>query len=81
MKKEILAGQVEEVIRKNGSKLLESYHLFDIYEGAQIKEGYKSMAYSISFRAIDRTLEDKDVTEVMTKILKELSALGIELRQ
>jgi phenylalanyl-tRNA synthetase beta chain len=81
MKKEILAGQIEEVIRKNGSKLLESYHLFDIYEGAQIKEGYKSMAYSISFRALDRTLEDKDVTEVMNKILKELSALGIELRQ
>ena len=81
MKKEILAGQVEEVIRKNGSKLLESYHLFDIYEGAQIKEGCKSMAYSISFRALDRTLEDKDVTEVMNKILKGLSALGIELRQ
>ncbi len=81
MKKEILAGQVEEVIRKNGGKLLEHYSLFDIYEGAQIKEGYKSMAYSISFRALDRTLEDKDVTEVMNKILKGLSALGIELRQ
>lgn len=81
MKKEILAGQVEEVIRNNGSKILESYHLFDIYEGAQIKEGYKSMAYSISFRALDRTLEDKDVSEVMNKILKGLSALGIELRQ
>jgi len=69
------------VIRKNGGKLLEHYSLFDIYEGAQIKEGYKSMAYSISFRALDRTLEDKDVTEVMNKILKGLSALGIELRQ
>lgn len=81
MKKEILAGEVEAVIRKNGGALLESYHLFDIYEGSQIKEGYKSMAYSISFRAKDRTLEDKDVTEVMNKILGGLSKLDIELRQ
>ncbi|MDF2610168.1 MAG: phenylalanyl-tRNA synthetase, beta subunit [Lachnospiraceae bacterium] len=79
--KEILAGDVEAVIRKNGGSLLESYHLFDIYEGAQIKQGYKSMAYSISFRAKDRTLEDKDINEVMNKILNGLSKLGIELRQ
>ncbi|MDF2590342.1 MAG: phenylalanyl-tRNA synthetase, beta subunit [Anaerocolumna sp.] len=81
MKKEILAGDVEAIIRKNGGAILESYRLFDIYEGAQIKEGHKSMAYSISFRAKDRTLEEKDVTEVMTKILNGLSKLGIELRQ
>lgn len=81
MEKEILAGDVEAVIRKNSGHLLESYHLFDIYEGTQIKEGYKSMAYSISFRAKDRTLEDKDVSEVMDKILNGLRKLGIELRQ
>lgn len=81
MKKDILAGDVETVIRKNGGTLLETYRLFDIYEGTQIKSGFKSMAYSISFRAKDRTLEDKDVTEVMTKILNGLSILGIELRQ
>lgn len=81
MKKEILVGEVEEVIRKCGGKLLESYHLFDIYEGTQIKEGHKSVAYSISFRAKDRTLEDKDVNAVMTKILDGLQKLGIELRQ
>lgn len=81
MKKEILVGEVEEIIRKNGGNLLESYHLFDIYEGAQIKEGYKSVAYSISFRAKDRTLEEKDVTTVMNKILSALSTLEIELRQ
>ena len=44
MKKEILAGDVEAVIRKNGGKLLESYKLFDIYEGSQIAQGDKSMA-------------------------------------
>lgn len=81
MKKEILAGDVEAVIRKNGGNLLESYRLFDVYEGAQIKEGHKSMAYSISFRAKDRTLEEKDITEVMNKILNGLSKLDIELRQ
>lgn len=81
MKKEVLAGQIEEIIRKNAGQYLESYKLFDIYEGAQIQEGHKSMAYSISFRAKDRTLEDKDVQKAMDKILKVLADQGIELRQ
>ena len=79
--KEILAGQIEEVIAQHGGKILESYSLFDIYEGAQIKEGYKSMAYSIVFRAKDRTLEEADITAVMKKILNGLESMGIELRQ
>jgi phenylalanyl-tRNA synthetase beta chain len=81
MKKGILVGQIEEIIEKKGGSILESYNLFDIYEGSQIKEGYKSVAYSITFRAKDRTLEDTDVNTSMDKILKELSNLGIELRQ
>ena len=81
VKKEILAGQIEEVIRKQGGKHMESYHLFDIYEGEQIQQGYKSMAYSICFRAKDKTLEEKEITAAMNKILKGLSELGIELRQ
>lgn len=81
MKKEILVGQVEEVIRKNAGKLLESCDLFDVYEGEQITKGYKSVAYSITFRAQDHTLEDKEITTVMDKILKGLEALGIELRK
>ena len=59
---------------------MESYALFDLYEGAQIKEGYKSVAYSIVFRAKDKTLEDAEVTEAMERILKELEGMGIELR-
>lgn len=78
--KSILVGQIEEVIEKRGGNLLESYHLFDIYEGSQIKEGFKSVAYSITFRAADRTLEDKEVSAVMSKILKGLENMGIELR-
>lgn len=81
MKKEILVGQVEEVIRKNGGKLLESCTLFDVYEGEQITKGFKSVAYSISFRAADHTLEEKEINNVMEKILKGLEELGIELRK
>lgn len=81
MPKEILAGQVEEVIEKNGGQYLENYQLFDIYEGAQIRAGYKSMAYSIVFRAKDKTLEEADVTAAMERILKALEAMGIELRK
>lgn len=80
MDKSILVGQVEEIIEKRGGKLLESYHLFDLYEGSQIAEGCKSVAYSITFRAADRTLEDKDVSAIMEKILKDLKEMGIELR-
>ncbi len=81
MKKDILAGQVEEVIRKAGGKLLEKYQLFDIYEGENIGDDEKSLAYSIRFRASDRTLEEKDVKTVMDKILTKLDTLGVTLRQ
>lgn len=80
MPKNILVGQVEEIIRKKGGNLLESFELFDIYEGSQIKEGFKSVAYSVVFRAKDRTLADNEVQEIMDKILKALKELGIELR-
>ena len=79
--KEILVGQIEEVIEKNGGKYLESYNLIDIYEGSQIKAGFKSVAYSITFRASEKTLEEADVSKAMKKILKALEEMGIELRQ
>ena len=81
MKKSVLAGQVEEIIRENGGRLLETYHLFDIYEGENVGADEKSLAYSIRFRAADRTLEDKDVTAVMNKILTKMETLGVSLRQ
>lgn len=80
MKKEILVGDIEKVFEKRGGKLLESFELFDIYEGSQIKEGHKSVAYSLVFRAADRTLEDKEIKSAMDKILAELSTMEIELR-
>ena len=78
--KKIMAGQIEAMIMQRGGKILEDYRLFDVYEGSQIKEGFKSMAYSITFRAKDRTLEEADVTGVMKKILNGLESMGIELR-
>lgn len=78
--KPVAVGKIEAVIEQRGGKLLESYHLFDIYEGEQIKPGYKSVAYSVSFRANDRTLEESDVAAAMKKILNGLEGLGIELR-
>ena len=79
--KSVLAGDIEGVIAQRGGKILESYELFDVYEGDQIKDGYKSMAYSISFRAKDRTLEESDVSGAMKKILNGLEGLGARLRQ
>ena len=79
--KNILVGQIEAILEQRGGKILESYELFDIYEGSQIKEGYKSVAYNITFRAKDRTLEENDINGAMKKILNGLEGLGIELRQ
>ena len=78
--KNILVGQIEEMIVQRGGKILESYNLFDIYEGSQILEGYKSVAYSITFRAKDHTLEEKEINGAMNKILNGLKSMGIELR-
>ena len=78
--KAILAGEIEAVIEKCGGAHLESYQLFDIYEGSQIQAGYKSMAYSLVFRANDKTLEESEISAAMKKILNGLTNLGIELR-
>ena len=79
--KDVLAGDIEKVFETKGGKLLESYQLFDIYEGAQIKSGYKSIAYSLAFRAKDRNLEEADITGAMNKIVKALETMGAELRK
>ena len=79
--KEVLAGDIEKVFDEKGGQYLESYALFDIYEGAQIKRGYKSIAYTLTFRAQDKTLEDADIQNAMNKILKKLEELGIEVNE
>ena len=79
--KDILAGQIEAMILQRGGKHLESLNLFDIYEGEQVKKGYKSMAYSLVFRAKDKTMTEDEITSAMKKVYNGLESMGIELRQ
>ncbi len=73
-------GRIEKIIKKNGGKILEHVSLFDVYEGDQVPEGKKSVAFSLHFRALDRTLSDEEVNASVDKILRELGKVGIELR-
>ena len=81
VKDEILSGDIEKIINMRGGKLLESSELFDVYKGGQMAAGTKSMAYSLVFRAEDRTLSDEEVQRVIDKILHGVKTqLGGELR-
>ncbi|PKM56213.1 MAG: phenylalanine--tRNA ligase subunit beta [Firmicutes bacterium HGW-Firmicutes-5] len=82
VKEEILVGTIEEVIRRYSGKILEKLELFDVYKGKQIEAGYKSVAYALSFRAADHTLQEKEISKTMEKILKGLeNELGATLRK
>ena len=65
-------ASIEAIIRKAGGKILESVDLFDVYQGAQIEAGKKSVAYSLKFRAADRTLSDEDIDPALNKIFAKL---------
>ncbi|KEH98067.1 phenylalanine--tRNA ligase subunit beta [Clostridium massiliodielmoense] len=78
--RDILVQEIEDIIKNQGGKLLESAKLFDVYEGKQIPDNKKSIAYSLVYRG-DRTLTDKDVNKVHDKIVRALEhKLGAELR-
>jgi len=68
----IPVGEIEKLIKARGGKILEDVKLFDIYRGKQVGEGRKSVAYSIVFRADDRTLQDSEVNKSMDRILESL---------
>ena len=78
--KDILVGDIEKIFDQRGGKYLESYELFDVYEGEQIEKGFKSVAYSLKFRGKDKNLEESDITSAMKKILNGLEGMGIQLR-
>ena len=78
---ELYDADVEAIITKRGGKHLESLTLFDLYQGKQVPEGYKSMAYSLAFRAPDRTLTDSDVDTWIKKIVDDLEKNGCKLRE
>lgn len=73
VKDNIYVKQIDDIISANGRGLIEDFKLFDVYTGDQIEKGYKSIAYSITYRSKDRTLTDEDVAKVHDKILSELS--------
>lgn len=79
--KTVSVAEIEEVIVKAGGAMLEGIKLFDVYEGKQIEEGKKSVAYSATFRASDRSLTGEEVQTTFDKILKKLEGrLGAQLR-
>jgi len=79
---DIMVKSIEEIIYRESGKIIESVKLFDIYKGKQVPEGMKSVAYSLAFRASDRTLTDDEVNKVMAGITGSLKKeLGAQLRE
>jgi phenylalanyl-tRNA synthetase beta chain len=75
------ADRVEAVIRASGGVLLAGLTLFDVYRGEQIGAGKKSLAYSLTYQAPDRTLTDAEVAKLRGRIVKRLQEeLGATLR-
>jgi len=78
---DVSAERVEQALRSAGGKLLESVRLFDVYRGQGIEAGKKSMAFALSYRAVDRTLTAEEVQGAHDKLVRKvLGAVGGELR-
>ena len=78
---EVPADRVAGVIRERGGDLLKEVNLFDLYRGAPVAEGRRSLAYNLIYRAGDRTLTDQEVDAVHDGIRQALvGELGAELR-
>lgn len=71
---DVNVGEIEKIIRSSSGNILESLSLFDVYTGQQVPEGKKSVAYSITYRAEDKTLTDDDVNKVFNGALEKLKA-------
>ncbi len=79
---EILVKDIEAIIKGQGGDILESYKLFDVYQGDQIDDGHKSIAYTLTYRHGDRTLKDEEANIVHNRILEKItSKLGGILRE
>jgi phenylalanyl-tRNA synthetase beta chain len=77
---EVSARELLHLVRRAGGETLDTAEIFDVYTGAQVGEGRRSLALTMSFRALDRTLTDEDVAPVRERIIAALSELGGELR-
>ena len=78
---EVPVGTLEKAISSGACRLLEKIELFDIYQGSQIPEGKKSVAFSVFLRSQDSTLTDKEIDDINAKIIKKLEAVGANLRK
>lgn len=78
---DVPVGNIEKAISSGAGRLLEKIELFDVYQGSQIPDGKKSVAYSVWLRSADSTLSDKEIDEVNAKIIKKLESVGAELRK
>lgn len=81
VRNDVTASQVEAVIKENGGEYLRNVSLFDVYAGSQLEAGTHSLAYTISFQAIDKTLVEQQVNDSVNAILQALDEkLGVKLR-
>lgn len=78
--KGITSRQLETAIRDASGEYCEAVELFDVYSGDQVEDDEKSLAYSVTFRASDRTLTSEDADRIRAAIVKAASALGARLR-
>lgn len=77
----VAAGKVSDIIRRAGEPEVVSVRLFDLYEGEQIGEAKKSLAFSLEMRAPDRTMTDEEALKVRDRIVGALSErVGAEMR-
>lgn len=74
------AGEIVEIIKNAGTKLLKDVKVFDVYEGEKMAPGKKSVAFSLTYFDPERTLTDEEVTAAHNKVLKALEAAGAEIR-
>lgn len=72
VKEEVTVADIESIIKEVGAKLLENVKLFDVYRGKQVQEGRKSVAFNLTYRALDKTLTDEEVVKVHQKVLDAL---------
>jgi phenylalanyl-tRNA synthetase beta chain len=74
------AADILEAIKHQGGELLQEAAVFDVYQGKQVPEGKKSVAFSLQFQA-NRTLKEAEVNEIMERIIASLrERFGAEIR-
>jgi len=80
VKKDVMSEEIETVIKKAGGRLLTNIHVFDVYEGENIGEDEKSIAYSLTFSDPNRTLTEEEVINVFNTIIEKVEKTGAVLR-